>query len=119
LSPVLNHLCAPGLSSSPQSWLKDAQNTFSGLDGPLSSGYAILTAAFLASGIGYLVLPGLTLKGVFGPAAGDGAEELLLWQLIGVGVSMLVGPICYSLKVSRGGRDRKVNTMMMNIVSVV
>lgn len=47
-----------------QSWLKDAVNTFSGVNGSFSAGYALLTASLLAAGIGYIVAPGLTLAGV-------------------------------------------------------
>jgi hypothetical protein len=47
-----------------QSWLKDAGNTFSGINGSFSAGYAVLTASLLAAGIGYIVAPGLTLQGV-------------------------------------------------------
>jgi hypothetical protein len=47
-----------------QSWLKDASNTFQGLDGPVSTAYAGLTASLLAAGLGYIFAPGLTLAGV-------------------------------------------------------
>lgn len=47
-----------------QSWLRDAANTFSDINGPFSLGYAILTASLLAAGIGYIVAPGITLPGV-------------------------------------------------------
>lgn len=47
-----------------QSWLKDASNTFKGLDGPISTGYAVLTASLLAAGLGYIFAPSLTLQGV-------------------------------------------------------
>jgi hypothetical protein len=47
-----------------QSWLKDASNTFKGIDGPFSLGYAALTAGLLGAGISYIVAPGLTLGGV-------------------------------------------------------
>lgn len=52
------------LSFDLQSWLKDAANTFSGVNGSFSAGYALLTASLLAAGIGYIVAPGLTLAGV-------------------------------------------------------
>lgn len=52
-----------------QSWLKDASNTFKGIDGPFSAGYAALTAGLLGAGIGYIVAPGLTLGGVSQPLA--------------------------------------------------
>jgi hypothetical protein len=44
--------------------LKDAGNTFKGLDGPISTGYAVLTASLLAAGLGYIFAPALTLQGV-------------------------------------------------------
>jgi hypothetical protein len=50
--------------SALQSWLKDASNTFQGLDGPVSTAYALLTASLLAAGLGYIFAPGLTLAGV-------------------------------------------------------
>lgn len=49
-----------------QSWLKDAANTFNGVNGSFSAGYAALTASLLAAGLGYIVAPGLTLQGVSG-----------------------------------------------------
>lgn len=55
-----------------QSWLKDASNTFQGLDGPVSTSYAGLTASLLAAGLGYMFAPGLTLAGV--TLAGPHAE---------------------------------------------
>lgn len=83
-----------------QSWLKDAANTFSNVDGPNSTGYAVLSASLLAAGIGYLVLPYPTLVGVFGSSAGNaGPEAVVLWQLIGAGVSMITGPLAYQCKV--------------------
>lgn len=47
-----------------QSWLTDAANTFSGINGTFAAGYAVLTASLLAAGIGYIAAPGLTLPGV-------------------------------------------------------
>jgi hypothetical protein len=83
-----------------QTWLRDARNTFSDIDGIMSATYAVLTASFLAAGLGYIVAPMPTLAGVFGVAGSNpSAEALLVWQIIGAGVSMLVGPIGYSLKV--------------------
>lgn len=59
--------CVPAIVASPislQSWLNDAVNTFSGVNGSFSAGYALLTAALLGAGLGYIVAPGLTLQGV-------------------------------------------------------
>lgn len=108
-----------------QSWLKDASNTFSGIDGINSGGYAVVTASLLAAGIGYLVLPYPTLVGVFGSSAAQaGPEAIILWQLIGAGVSMIVGPIAYSLRV-RGvlpcqnltsGLIKRVHTTLQPVV---
>lgn len=61
--------CVPAVVASPialQSWLNDAVNTFSGVNGSFSAGYALLTAALLGAGLGYIVAPGLTLQGVSG-----------------------------------------------------
>jgi hypothetical protein len=40
---------------------------------------------------------------VFGPSAtnGGGPDAIVLWQLIGAGVSMIVAPAAYSLKVGQ------------------
>jgi hypothetical protein len=83
-----------------QTWINDARNIFTGVTGGSSTGYAFLTAALLASGLGYIVAPVPTLQGVFGSSvANAGPESIVLWQLIGAGVSMLVAPWALSLKV--------------------
>jgi hypothetical protein len=64
ISPTLSLLYYPAVLPCLQSWLKDASNTFKGIDGPFSAGYAALTAGLLGAGIGYIVAPGLTLGGV-------------------------------------------------------
>jgi hypothetical protein len=87
---------------SVQTWINDAKNIFFGATSGSSTGYAYLTAALLASGLGYVVAPVPTLQAVFGSTvtAGAGPESIILWQLIGAGVSMLVAPWALSLKVS-------------------
>jgi hypothetical protein len=81
--------------------INDARNIFSGVTGGSSTGYTFLTAALLASGLGYIAAPLPTLYGVFGSSVGSARpESIVLWQLIGAGVSMLVAPWTLSLKVS-------------------
>jgi hypothetical protein len=59
-----------------QSWLNDAANTFSGVNGSFSAGYALLTAALLGAGLGYIVAPSLTLQGV-----SDGGNLQSNWRV--------------------------------------
>lgn len=62
--PLPSSTCAAPSCLPLQSWLKDAANTFSEINGPFSLGYAILTASLLAAGIDYIVAPGITLPGL-------------------------------------------------------
>lgn len=45
---------------------------------------------------------------MFGGSGGNtsGPEALVLWQLIGAGVSMVVAPMAYSCKVSRVHKEK-------------
>ncbi|KAF6255213.1 hypothetical protein COO60DRAFT_1641700 [Scenedesmus sp. NREL 46B-D3] len=88
-----------------KTWIKDAKNIFTGVTGGSSTGYAYLTAALLASGLGYIVAPVPTLQAVFGSSttSAAGPESIILWQLIGAGVSMLVAPWALSLKEAAAG----------------
>lgn len=82
-----------------KSFASDASQTFADLSsGALPLSYAFLTATFLGAGFGYLLAPYQTLDIVFGTFAGKGAEDVLTWQLVGAGLSILLGPIAYSLK---------------------
>jgi hypothetical protein len=76
-------------------------NTFTGVNGFTSLFYAILTVSFFGAGISYLVAPVPMLRVVFGGSVGGaGPESIVLWQLIGIGLSTIVAPACLSLKVS-------------------
>lgn len=65
-----------------------------------SSIYAVLTVAFVTSGLSYQFFPTQTLTGIFGNAAGKGLEDIYLWQLLGGGLATSVGPIAYTQRVS-------------------
>lgn len=83
-----------------QTWVSDAVNTFNGVDGGISAGYAVLTASLVAAGLGYMFAPLPTLAGVFGASVDSASPaSLVLWQLVGGGVALIVAPISYSLKV--------------------
>ncbi len=89
--------CCP---CSLQSFAYDASQTFADLsNGFLPLAYAFLTATFLGAGFGYLLAPYQTLDIIFGGFATKGPEDVLTWQLVGAGVSILLGSIGYSLKV--------------------
>ena len=86
----------------PQAWISEVANTFSGVNGFTSLAYAILTVGFFGAGISYLVAPVPMLTAVFGGSVGSaGPEFIVLWQLIGIGLSTIVAPACLSLKVGR------------------
>jgi hypothetical protein len=75
-------------------------NTFTGVNGFTSLLYAILTVGFFGAGLSYLVAPVPMLQAVFGGSvASAGPESIVLWQLIGIGLSTIVAPACLSLKV--------------------
>lgn len=60
----------------------------------------ILTVGFFGAGLSYLALPVPMLRAVFGGSVGGaGPESIILWQLIGIGLSTIVAPACLSLKV--------------------
>jgi hypothetical protein len=62
----VNDLCSATEDCNPclclQTWINNAKNIFSGATGGSSTGYAYLTAALLASGLGYIVALVPTLK---------------------------------------------------------
>eukprot|EP00878_Enallax_costatus_P002514 GHUV01002695.1.p1 GENE.GHUV01002695.1~~GHUV01002695.1.p1 ORF type:complete len:416 (+),score=125.33 GHUV01002695.1:151-1398(+) len=100
-----------------KTWLQDAANTFSNVDGANSAGYAVLTASLLAAGIGYLVLPYPTLVGVFGSSAANaGPEAIVLWQLIGAGVSMIAGPLAYQCK--DGAAENELSDVRYKLMNI-
>ncbi len=83
-----------------QAWISEVANTFSGINGFTSLAYAILTVGFFTAGLSYLVAPVPMLRAVFGGSVGGaGPESIVLWQLIGIGLSTIVAPACLSLKV--------------------
>uniref|UniRef100_A0A383V958 Uncharacterized protein n=1 Tax=Tetradesmus obliquus TaxID=3088 RepID=A0A383V958_TETOB len=100
-----------------KTWVNDAKNIFTGVTGGSSTGYAYLTAALLASGLGYIAAPLPTLQAVFGGSvASAGPESIVLWQLIGAGVSMLVAPWALSLKEAAAGNQLSdVRYKLLNI----
>jgi hypothetical protein len=82
-----------------KSFAYDASQTFADLsNGFLPLAYAFLTATFLGAGFGYLLAPYQTLDIIFGGFATKGPEDVLTWQLVGAGISILLGSIGYSLK---------------------
>lgn len=84
----------------PQAWISEVANTFSGVNGFTPLAYAILTVGFFGAGLSYLVAPVPMLTAVFGGSVGSaGPESIVLWQLIGIGLSAIVAPACLSLKV--------------------
>jgi hypothetical protein len=83
-----------------QAWFSEVANTFTGVNGFTSLLYAILTVSFFGAGLSYLVAPVPMLQAVFGGSvASAGPESIVLWQLIGIGLSTIVAPACLSLKV--------------------
>lgn len=100
-----------------KSWLKDAANIFSNVDGPNSAGYAVLAAGLIAAGVGYLVLPYPTLVGVFGSSAANaGPEAIVLWQLIGAGVALIAGPLAYQAK--DGAADNELSDVRYKLINI-
>jgi hypothetical protein len=90
------------LFPTPQAWISEVANTFSGVNGFTALAYSILTVGFFGAGISYLVAPVPMLTAVFGGSVGGaGPESIVLWQLIGIGLSTIVAPACLSLKVGR------------------
>lgn len=75
-----------------KSYLRDLRS-LGEVDGLNSGIYAALTAAFVGAGLAYIFAPAQTLDLVFGTALPDTPRDVFLWQLIGAGVSTLVGPI--------------------------
>jgi hypothetical protein len=83
-----------------QAWISEVGNTFTGVNGFTSLLYGILTVGFFGAGLSYLVAPVPMLQAVFGGSvASAGPESIVLWQLIGIGLSTIVAPACLSLKV--------------------
>ena len=82
-----------------QSFLNDLKS-LTNVSGLNSGIYSALTASFVLAGLTYIGLPNQTLTAIFGTAAEKGIEDIFLWQLIGVAVSMAVAPIAYTQQVS-------------------
>ena len=70
------------------------------IDGLNSGLYSLFTATFIGIGFGFLFFPGPTKAGMFENTASLGAEDQLLWQLLGGTIATVVGPICYTQFVS-------------------
>ncbi|KAI8474406.1 MAG: hypothetical protein J3K34DRAFT_407674 [Monoraphidium minutum] len=72
-----------------------------------SATYALLGAAFAATGAAYMLAPSATLAGVFGAGAARAAGPAagLMWQMLGAGVACVVAGACYSLKEGASFRD--------------
>jgi hypothetical protein len=93
---------AAAAAAGVQAWISEVANTFSGINGFTALAYSILTVGFFGAGISYLVAPVPMLTAVFGGSVGGaGPESIVLWQLIGIGLSTIVAPACLSLKVGR------------------
>ena len=81
-----------------QSFFNDLKS-LTNISGLNSAIYSALTASFVLAGLTYVGLPTQTLTAIFGSAAVKGLEDIFLWQLIGVAVSMVIAPIAYTQQV--------------------
>lgn len=81
-----------------QSYFKDLTR-LPKIDGLNSGLYSLFTATFIGIGFAFLFAPGPTKAGMFGLEPALGAEDQLLWQLLGGIIATVVGPIAYTQQV--------------------
>ncbi|WIA31071.1 hypothetical protein OEZ86_001099 [Tetradesmus obliquus] len=100
-----------------RAWISEVANTFTGVNGFTSLLYAILTVGFFGAGISYLVAPVPMLQAVFGGSvASAGPESIVLWQLIGIGLSTIVAPACLSLK--EGAAEEALSDVRYKLLNI-